>query len=66
MNKIFRILEITWLVVAIVGVIMSCYFIIMKDTQGAIFFLVFTLIAGVIYSIRKRQRRNYEAKENKK
>jgi FtsH-binding integral membrane protein len=60
MRKMYRILEIAWLVIAIVGVIMTTYFIIRKDNQGSIFFLIFTFVAGVIYSIRKRQRKIQE------
>ena len=66
MNKIFRILEISWLIIACVGVLMTAYFIITKDSQGSIFFLIFTFVSGIIYSIRKRQRRKYEAAEKLK
>lgn len=61
MNKIFQILEIVWLVMAFIGVSMTAYMIVMKDNEGAIFFLIFTLVAGVIYSIRKRQRKKFDA-----
>jgi hypothetical protein len=61
----FRVLEIAWLVIACVGVIMSAYFIIQKDNQGTIFFLIFTLVAGIIYAIRKRQRKLYQAAHKK-
>lgn len=61
MNRIFRILEIVWMMIAIVGICMTAYFIIIQDNEGAIFFLIFTLVAGVIYSIRKRQRKKFDA-----
>ena len=61
MNRTFRILEIIWLIMGAIGVGMCIYFIIMKDNEGAIYFLVFTGICGVMYSVRKRQRIRHEA-----
>ncbi len=61
MNKMFRILEIIWLAMGCVGVIMTAYSIYTKDILGAKYFLVFTLVCGIIYAIRKRQRKKHEA-----
>jgi hypothetical protein len=36
-----------------------------KDNEGAIYFLVFTLACGLMYSIRKRQRMKHEAAQQK-
>lgn len=58
----FKILEITWLVIGIIGILLTGYFIIMKDKQSAIYFIIFTLVAGIMYSVRKRQRTRFEAK----
>lgn len=60
--KMFRVLEIVWLVIGAIGILMTGYFIIAKDNEGAVFFIIFTLIAGIMYSVRKRQRVRYEAK----
>lgn len=61
MNKMFRILEIGWLVMGIFGIAMCSYSIIQKDIQGAKYFLIFTLVCGILYAIRKRQRTKYES-----
>ncbi|MEO6903642.1 MAG: hypothetical protein ABI315_10895 [Bacteroidia bacterium] len=66
MNKMFKILEIIWLVMGFVGVIMSIYFIITKDKQGVIYFIIFTLICGVMYAVRKRQRIKFELAQKQK
>lgn len=59
MNKMFKILEIIWLVMACVGVFMCAYSITVKDNRGAIYFLVFFIVCGVMYMVRKRQRIKY-------
>ncbi len=59
----FRILEIIWLIMAGIGVLMCAYFIAMKDNEGAIYFLVFTAVCGIMYSVRKRQRKKFEASQ---
>lgn len=61
MNKMFRILEIIWLAMGIIGIAMCAYFIIVKDNEGAIYFLVFTFACGLMYSVRRRQRKKFEA-----
>ncbi|MCC6837695.1 MAG: hypothetical protein L6Q66_01635 [Bacteroidia bacterium] len=66
MNKTFRVLEILWLIMGIVGVVMCAYFITVKDNEGAIYFLIFTLACGLMYSIRKRQRKRFEASQQPK
>ncbi len=66
MNRTFRILEIIWLIMGALGIGMCIYFIIMKDNEGSIYFLVFTVICGVMYSVRKRQRKRHEEAVNAK
>ncbi|MBA3706440.1 MAG: hypothetical protein H0W84_11255 [Bacteroidetes bacterium] len=63
MNKIFKILEIIWLIMGCIGIIMCGYFIVMKDNQTAIYFLIFTLVCGIKYAIRKRQRIKNDASQ---
>jgi hypothetical protein len=60
MNKIFKILEIVWLALGGIGVLMCAYSIITKDNEGAIYFLAFTIVSGVMYAVRKRQRVKFE------
>lgn len=64
MNKTFRILEIVWLVIGVIGVIMCIYSTIAGDTRSSIYFLIFTFVSGVMYSVRKRQRKKYEAAQH--
>lgn len=66
MNKTFRVLEILWLIMGIIGIVMCAYFITVKDNEGAIYFLIFTLACGLMYSIRKRQRKRFEASQQPK
>jgi hypothetical protein len=66
MNKTFKILEIIWLVLGCIGVLMCGYFIIMKDKQSVIYFIIFTLMCGLMYSVRKRQRIKFEANQKNK
>jgi uncharacterized membrane protein len=65
MNKAFKILEIIWLILGIIGILMCVYFIIMKDNQGAIYFIIFTVVCGIMYSVRKRQRLRFESNQKK-
>ena len=66
MNKMFRILEIAWLSIGIIGVLLCAYSIINKDIQSAKYFLIFTLVCGILYAIRRRQRMKYEEALQKK
>jgi uncharacterized membrane protein YfcA len=61
MNKTFKILEILWLIMGGVGVIMCSISIINKDNTGSVYFLVFTIVCGLMYAFRKRQRIKFEA-----
>lgn len=62
-TKALKILEIIWLVIGFVGVFMCAYSIIVKDNNSALYFLVFTVVSGIMYSVRKRQRVKYEASQ---
>ena len=66
MNKTLKILEIVWLVIGCIGVLACAYSIIAKDNRSALYFLVFTVVSGIMYSIRKRQRQKYEAAQKEK
>lgn len=63
MSKMFKILEIIWLALGVIGIGLSGYFIIMKDNQSAIYFIIFTVICGLMYSVRKRQRLKFEGNQ---
>ena len=57
--KILRILELSWLTIAIVSIFIGAY---VYNTQGfgeAKWFFIFTLVAGVMYAVRRKQRISY-------
>lgn len=56
MNKAFKILELAWLAMGCVGVLMCIYSLIIKNQEGAIYFLVFFVVCGIMYSVRRKQR----------
>jgi len=64
-HKIFRLLEIVWLVIALVGVGTFIYAMIVHRRDQAVYFSVFTVIAGIMYAVRKRQRKLAEEVERK-
>ena len=63
MNKFFRILEIIWLLTAIACACISVYFLIQNDTDSALYFVFVFIIAGIMYLLRKHQRK-VQAKVN--
>jgi hypothetical protein len=65
MNKMFKILEIGWLVMGCIGILMCSYSIVTKDIQGAKYFLGFTVVCGILYAMRKRQRVKFEQQNRK-
>lgn len=60
MNKFFKILEIIWLIVAIACALISVYFLILKDTESALYFVFVFIISGIMYLLRKHQRKTQE------
>ena len=60
MNKFFKILEITWLITAILCACISVYFLITKETDSALYFIFVFIIAGIMYLLRKHQRTTQE------
>ncbi len=64
-NKLFRISEIMWLVVAIACILTDLFiFIIIRDNQKGVFFLGLTFMAGLMYSVRRKMRIRADANEN--
>ena len=59
-RKIFKALEYLWLVMAVLAVLMAVYFMIIKDSDSALYFFFVFLIGAVMYLIRRYQRRNQE------
>ena len=66
MNRTFKILEIIWLLMGCVGIFMCIYSLAIKDNRGAIYFLVFFLVCGIMYYVRRRQRINFDEAQKQK
>jgi hypothetical protein len=63
-NKLFRISEIMWLVVAIGCILTDLFiFIIVRDNQKGVFFLGLTFMAALMYSVRRKMRIRADASE---
>jgi FtsH-binding integral membrane protein len=60
MNKFFKILEITWLITALLCACISVYFLITNETDSALYFIFVFIIAGIMYLLRKHQRKTQE------
>ncbi len=59
MNRILvlKILEYTWLVVGIACMLMAAYSLNCGDKQQALLFLLFTLVGGFLFMLRRQQRK---------
>jgi membrane protein implicated in regulation of membrane protease activity len=60
MNKFFKIMELLWLTGAIVGVGLAVYFLIIKDSDSALYFVFFFIVASIMYLTRRYQRVNQD------
>ena len=65
MIKIVRILEICWLIIAIAGIILGAYQFYVGNSEHAVYFYIFTAVAGIFYYLRRRQRLRLEEQEKK-
>ncbi|MFN4233537.1 MAG: hypothetical protein ACK4IK_01890 [Bacteroidia bacterium] len=54
--KIIKILEISWLVIAISGLGLAIFKLIQGNHQDAIYFFIFMVVALIFFFIRRRQR----------
>jgi hypothetical protein len=55
-----RILEISWLIFGLISIGLCIYNLASNRLMDAIWPLIFTLIAGVFYMVRRKQRIAYE------
>lgn len=55
-----RILEISWLVFGISGVVLCLYNLFTESVQAALWPLLFTIVALIFYTVRRKQRIAYE------
>lgn len=49
-----------------IGIFMCIYSLAIKDNRGAIYFLAFFIVCGIMYLVRKRQRTNFEKAQKQK
>lgn len=64
MIKIVRILEICWLIIAIAGIVLGAYQFYVGNSEHALYFYIFTAVAGIFYYMRRKQRLRLEKQEN--
>lgn len=62
-HKLLRISEMVWLAILVVGVVSFIYAMGAKTGEQAIMFIIVTVVAGVMYSIRRYQRKKFEERE---
>ncbi len=60
MNKLFKTLEIVWLITALACAGIAIYFLFTKDNDSALYFAFIFLIASIMYLLRKHQRKTQE------
>lgn len=60
MNKMLKILEVVWMLIGITGFVFCIYAFINGETEKGIYFVGFTVISGIMFYIRRRQRIRYE------
>jgi membrane protein YdbS with pleckstrin-like domain len=64
MSKFFKILEIFWLLAALVSAGICVYYLILKDTGIAFYFIFVFIIASIMYLLRRYQRKNQDRLAN--
>jgi uncharacterized membrane-anchored protein len=59
-----RILEVSWLVLGMIGLILCGFNLVTEGPVSAIWPLLFTVVAAVFYSVRRKQRKSFEKHQN--
>ena len=59
-RKIFRALEYIWIFSAALSVGITVYFLVIKDNDSALYFFFMFLISGVMFLLRRYQRKKQE------
>ncbi len=60
-----RTLEIAWLCISVLSVGIAVYQYFKEGWESALWMLIVTIVSGVMYSIRRKQRIRYESKDEK-
>ena len=55
-----RILEIAWMVIAVITALITGYLLLIRQFSESIFMVICTTIALVMYGVRRRQRIRYD------
>ena len=64
MSKFFKVLEIVWLIMALLCAGVAVYFLIIKDNDSALYFVFVFIIASIMYLLRRYQRKNQDRLAN--
>lgn len=54
--------EYLWLAFVLISILLAVYCLIKSDREQALYFIVLTFIAGLLYSFNRSRRRKLEAK----
>jgi hypothetical protein len=54
--------EYLWLAFAIISILLSVYNLIIGDREQSLYFIVLTVVAGLLYAFNKSRRRKMEAR----
>lgn len=60
MNKLFKALEIFWLIAALASAGIAVYFLITGSREDAMYFSFVFLIGSIMYLLRRYQRKNQD------
>lgn len=61
-HRVFIFLERLWLCAAIMGIILTIYFLVQRDNDSALFFLAFFILCGLFFVLRRRQRIRHQSR----
>ena len=64
MLRVLKILEMAWLLIGVFSMLMGAYLFNLHGWNESKWFFAGTLIAGIFYAFRRRQRLKFEASEN--
>lgn len=65
MLRLLKVLEMAWLLIGIFSIVMGSYYFNQSGWDASKWFFGGALVAGVFYTFRRRQRRNFEQSDNK-
>lgn len=66
MIKVIKFMEKMWMMASILTFLIAIYFSIQDGVFNALYFYGFSVVAGLLFMMRRRQRRFYEKQESEK